>query len=55
VNSLEPEQQQALVSMAPLPLKLVWWCTRGRFARLEAGAFGGIDVDLSDLDRTVPV
>lgn len=50
VYCLEPEQQQVLVGMAPLPLKVIWWATRGRFRRLEADAFEGIDVELGDLD-----
>jgi len=54
VYSLDQEHQQTLVRTAPLPLKVVWWATRGRFARLEAAAFTGIDVDVSDLDPVVP-
>lgn len=51
VYCLEPDARQALVDMAPLPLKAIWWATRARFRRLEAAAFAGVDVDLDDLTR----
>jgi len=50
VASLDPEHQKVLIRTAPLPLKVVWRATRSRFARLEAAAFAGIDVDVSDLE-----
>jgi hypothetical protein len=49
VLCLEPEHQATLIERAPMPLKVVWWATRGRFRRLEDAAFAGIDVDLADL------
>jgi hemerythrin-like domain-containing protein len=47
VACLDEEHKAALLATAPLPLKLVWYATRGRFERLERAAFGGIDT--SDL------
>lgn len=49
VFCLEPEPRQDLIDLAPLPLKVVWWLTRGRFERLEAAAFAGVHVDVDDL------
>jgi hemerythrin-like domain-containing protein len=49
VFCLEGEHRDALLAVAPLPLKVVWFATRRRFRRLEEGAFGGIAVDVSDL------
>jgi hemerythrin-like domain-containing protein len=50
VSCLEPEAQQVLVGMAPLPLKVFWLATKGRFVRLESAAFDTVDVDLSDIE-----
>jgi hypothetical protein len=49
VECLEPADRTTLVERAPVPLKVLWWMTRGRFRRLEASAFAGTTVDLSDL------
>lgn len=49
VACLDDEHRDALLATAPLPLKMVWWATRGRFARLERDAFAGVDIDISDL------
>lgn len=49
VACLEGDARRALLDAAPLPLKMVWWVTRGRFARLERAAFDRITVDTSDL------
>jgi hemerythrin-like domain-containing protein len=35
-------QREVLLKTAPLPLKLAWYATRGRFARMERRAFDGI-------------
>ena len=48
----QPHRDEVLAS-APLPMRLFWYATRGRFERLERAAFGGIRVDVSDL-RPVP-
>jgi hypothetical protein len=53
VECLEPADRATLIGRAPLPLKAVWWTTRGRFRRLETSAFAGIEVDVSDL-ATIP-
>jgi hemerythrin-like domain-containing protein len=50
VAAMPPEHVHLLMDEAPAALKLVWRLTRGRFARLEEQAFGGIHVDISDLE-----
>jgi hemerythrin-like domain-containing protein len=37
---LEPEELQQLMGTAPLPLKVLWYATRGRYARRTAYALG---------------
>jgi hemerythrin-like domain-containing protein len=49
VLCLEPESRQELIDPAPIPLKVIWRLTRGRFERLETAAFCGVHVDLDDL------
>jgi hemerythrin-like domain-containing protein len=53
VSALDDEHVEEVRQTAPLPLKLLWYATRGRFARLERAALGGVEVDLADL-RPIP-
>jgi hemerythrin-like domain-containing protein len=53
VLCLEPGPRRDLLEVAPLPLKAVWWATRRRYQRLEAGAFADIRIDVADL-RPIP-
>ncbi|MCU1361672.1 MAG: hemerythrin [Ilumatobacteraceae bacterium] len=53
VACTEGAARKQLLDAAPIALKLVWYMTRGRFARLERDAFGGIHVDTGSQTRTV--
>jgi hemerythrin-like domain-containing protein len=55
VDALEGEARAKLLTEAPLPLKLVWYATRRRHARLVATVFAGVpdDVDAA-ISRPVP-
>lgn len=40
MSNATEEERQAMLSGAPLPLKMVWYLYRGRYARLTKAALG---------------
>ncbi|MCU1356241.1 MAG: Hemerythrin cation binding domain protein [Acidimicrobiales bacterium] len=50
----DAEHQAMIAARSPLPVRVLWYATRGRFARLEQAAFADVEVDLSDLRPVVP-
>ncbi|MEO8696614.1 MAG: hemerythrin domain-containing protein [Acidimicrobiales bacterium] len=53
VDCVDGDERAALMAVAPLPLKLLWYGTRRRYARLVADAFGAV-VEAQTGDAPLP-
>jgi hemerythrin-like domain-containing protein len=42
VSQTTPQEKTEVLAMAPMPMRVIWRATRGRYARLERDVFGGI-------------
>ncbi|MET0458778.1 MAG: hemerythrin domain-containing protein [Ilumatobacteraceae bacterium] len=42
VDAVDGDVRERLLAEAPWPMKVLWWATRGRHARLVATAFAGV-------------